>query len=162
MISRAKIIVFFLSLSVFNAFGKGENNSDSKRFLLLDMRIIEKTENVKLEAGKVEKHSANPLFVEDNDWEMRFDNLYGNVIYDEKEEIYKCWYSPFITDSSALGMTLKERKRKYHAPGNRESSARLFSKLNSSAVRSSGVQPKAKLASCFLNADRTSFPAPSS
>lgn len=40
---------------------------------------------------------------------MRFDNLYGNVIFDEEEKLYKCWYSPFIVDSSSHGMTLEQR-----------------------------------------------------
>ena len=115
---RTKLI--FLFLSMFNAIGKGECNPDSTKFLLLDKRIIEKTENVKLEVGKIEKHDANPLFGEEKAWEMRFDNLYGNVIFDKEENIYKCWYSPFIVDSSAHGMTLEQRNKRYQPPGNRE------------------------------------------
>jgi len=91
------------------------------RYLLLDSRIIEYTENAKLVVGTVEKYQNNPLFSEDKPWEKRFDNLYGNVIYDQEEAIYKCWYSPFIVDESAKGMTLDERKAKsYNVPDNRE------------------------------------------
>jgi hypothetical protein len=44
-----------------------------------------------------------------------------NVIYDEQEKIYKCWYSPFIVDNSSKGMTVEQRKEvKYRAPYNRE------------------------------------------
>jgi hypothetical protein len=118
MISQAKFI--FLSFSMLCASGLGLCSSDSSRFLLLDKRIIEKTENVKLEVGKAEKHPANPLFGEEKDWEMRFDNLYGNVIFDEEERIYKCWYSPFIVDSSAHGMALEQRMRDYSEPPKRE------------------------------------------
>jgi hypothetical protein len=103
-----------------NAFGKGECNSDAIKYLLLDQRIIKKTENVKLEVGKAEKYDANPLFGEDKEWEMRFDNLYGNVIFDKEENIYKCWYSPFIVDSVSHGMTLEQRNREYNEPHNRE------------------------------------------
>ena len=92
----------------------------AKRFLLLDSRIIKKTENVKLEVGKVEKNKKNPLFGEDNEWEMRFDNLYGNVIFDREENIFKCWYCPFIVDSVSHGMTLEQRGRKYKSPSDRE------------------------------------------
>lgn len=67
-----------------------------KKYLLLDKRIIDKTENAVLTIGKAEKDSKNPLFGEDKPWEVRFDNLYPNVIYDKEEQIYKCWYSPFI------------------------------------------------------------------
>ena len=93
---------------------------DEQRYLLLDDRIIENTEKTKLILGTVKKHSSNPLFGEDKPWEVRFDNLYANIIYDDEEAIYKCWYSPFIVDNSALGMTIEERQEKYWAPKNRE------------------------------------------
>ena len=90
-------------------------------YLLLDSRIIEKVENARLVLGTVQKHIANPLFGEDKPWERRFDNLYGNVIYDKEERIYKCWYSPFIIDQSAKGMSLEDRANKdYDPPDNRE------------------------------------------
>jgi len=66
------------------------------RFLLLDSRIIESTENAKLTVGVVRKDKSNPLFKEDKPWEPRFDNPYSSVIYDKEEKIYKCWYSMFI------------------------------------------------------------------
>lgn len=95
-------------------------NLKRTRFLLLDSRIIESTKNAKLELGTVKKHEANPLFVEDKPWEKRFDNLYGNVIYDKEDQLYKCWYSPFIVDHSAKGMTLAQRQKPYHPPKDRE------------------------------------------
>ena len=90
------------------------------RILLLDSRIIASTQNAKLTLGKVKKHPANPLFGEDKPWEARFDNLYANVIYDQEDKIYKCWYSPFIIDNSAKGMTPDQRNKPYRAPDNRE------------------------------------------
>jgi hypothetical protein len=90
-------------------------------FLLLDSRIIEKADNAIRDVGTVKKYGANPLFGEDKPWEKRIDNLYGNVIYDKDENLYKCWYSPFIVDYSAKGMSLQERDNKpYEAPDNRE------------------------------------------
>jgi hypothetical protein len=94
---------------------------ERQRFLLLDSRIVASTENAKLVLGNVQKYEGNPIFEEDKPWEKRFDNLYANVIYDEEEEMYKCWYSPFIVDESAKGMTLQERKeKKYRPPWTRE------------------------------------------
>ena len=84
-----------------------------ERYLLLDDRIIEKVVNAKIVVGTVQKNPSNPLFVEDKPWEKRFDNLYGNVIYDQQEKIYKCWYSPFIVDYSAQGMSLADRAKPY-------------------------------------------------
>ena len=82
----------------------------ARRHLLLDSRVIEDVQNAELVLGAVEKHEANPLFEEDQPWEMRFDNLYANVIYDDAEQIYKCWYSPFIVARPAKGMTLEQRR----------------------------------------------------
>ncbi len=86
------------------------------RFLVLDSRIIETAENAKLTLGKTVKSKHNPLMAEDKPWEKRFDNLYANVIYDEQDKLYKCWYSPFIVDNSATGMTLEQRREKRYRP----------------------------------------------
>jgi hypothetical protein len=82
----------------------------NERHLLLDSRIVENVENTELKLGAVNKHNVNPLFEEDNPWERRFDNLYANIIYDEEEALYKCWYSPFIVSHSTKGMTIQQRK----------------------------------------------------
>ena len=83
--------------------GGGEKESAAKsiprdRFLLLDSRIIDSTTNARLTLGSVKKHPANPLFVADKPWEPRYDNMYPNVIFDAEEQLYKCWYCPFIID----------------------------------------------------------------
>lgn len=83
------------------------------RHLLLNPQIVESIKNAELTLGSVSKHGANPLFEEDKPWERRFDNLYANVIYDDEEEIYKCWYSPFIVSLSTKGMTFQQRKKEY-------------------------------------------------
>ena len=79
------------------------------RYLLLDSRVIENTENAKLSVSMARKHPANPLFGEDKPWEQRYDNMCPSVIHDEADGLYKLWYDPFIHDSSAKGMTLEQR-----------------------------------------------------
>ena len=79
------------------------------RFLVLDSRIIDKTVNARLKLGKVKKHPSNPLFGEDKPWEPRFDNVYANVIYDEQDKLYKCWYSPFIIDERTTSTPPEKR-----------------------------------------------------
>ncbi len=92
-----------------------------RRHLFLDSRVVEGSINARLVLGSVKKHEANPLFGEDRLWEKRFDNLYANVIFDEEEQLYKVWYSPFIVDRSAKGMNAKQwRETKYQAPVDRE------------------------------------------
>ena len=90
------------------------------RFLLLDSRIIENAENAKLTVGAVRKHKNNPLFREDKPWEPRFDNLYANVIYDEEEKLYKCWYSPFIVDKAVSETPREKRTEVRYRPRGRE------------------------------------------
>ncbi|MBM4042326.1 MAG: hypothetical protein FJ290_27865 [Planctomycetes bacterium] len=85
------------------------------RYLLLDSRLVERLDNARLVLGTIRKHAANPLFREDKPWEPRFDNLYANVLYDEEDRLYKCWYSPFIRDS-LVSKTPRERRSevRYH------------------------------------------------
>lgn len=84
--------------------------SSRSKYLLLESTLIARSEGVKLALEQVEKEPGNPLFVPQEAWEVRFDNLYPNVIYDEAEARYKCWYSPFIIDE-AVSMTPPEKRR---------------------------------------------------
>jgi hypothetical protein len=43
--------------------------SERSKYLLLDSRLVAKSENAKLTLGEVRKHPANPLFGEDKPWE---------------------------------------------------------------------------------------------
>ena len=66
-------------------------------YLLLDTRVVSKTDNAKLELGTVEKHNANPLFEQTLPWEVDISHLYANVIFDQQAQLYKCWYFTRIT-----------------------------------------------------------------
>ena len=94
--------------------------------LLLDSRAIASSANAKLELGVVEKHPANPLFVEEyfadqpKPWEARLDNVYPNVIYDEDDGIFKCWYKSFIVDEPSNSTALAQRPRQPYRQGQRE------------------------------------------
>jgi hypothetical protein len=91
-----------------------------EKYLLLDSRLIDQTDNVRLAVGTARKHPANPLFREDQPWEPRFDNLYANVLYDEPEGLYKCWYSPFIVDEAVRETPREKRGELPYRPRNRE------------------------------------------
>ena len=80
-----------------------------RKSLLLDRRVVERAEGVRLLPGPIRKERANPLFREDKPWEPRFDNLYANVLRDPADGLYKCWYSPFIVDSKTTGTPLADR-----------------------------------------------------
>jgi len=100
---------------VYSAFIKENKQSNitpqrREKYLVLDSRIIESTKNAELTLGEVRKEKSNPLFVEDQPWEPRYDNMYPNVIYDEEENLYKCWYCPFIVDQRTTETHLDRRK----------------------------------------------------
>ena len=115
------VTILALVISLLSLQASKADAYERDRYLLLDDRIIESSENAKLTIGKVEKHKGNPLLEEDKPWEKRYDNLYANVIYDDEEKIYKCWYSPFIRDDSAKKMTIAQRRDKgYNPPDTRE------------------------------------------
>ena len=86
-----------------------KSNLSRDRFLLLDSRIIDSTTNANLALGSIQKHQSNPLFVADKPWEPRYDNMYPNVIFDEQEQLYKCWYCPFIVDERTTKTPLAKR-----------------------------------------------------
>ena len=100
---------------VYSAFIKENKQSNitpqkREKHLVLDSRVIESTKNAKLTIGEVRKEKSNPLFVEDRTWEPRYDNMYPNVIYDEEENLYKCWYCPFIVDQRTTETNPDRRK----------------------------------------------------
>jgi len=88
---------------------RAESPLQRTKYLLLDSRVVESARNARLTVGTVRKHRNNPLFAEDKPWEPRFDNLYANVLYDEDENLYKCWYSPFIIDESTTNTPKEDR-----------------------------------------------------
>ena len=99
---------------------KAEDDSSRFRYLLLDSRILEEKHNVRLAVGTVRKHAANPLFGEDKPWEQRFDNLYANVIYDDEQQLYRCWYNPFIADPLVSKTPREQRHLVPYRPYDRE------------------------------------------
>jgi len=99
---------------------RADGDSSRFRYLLLDSRILEEKQNARLAAGTVRKHAANPLFGEDKPWEVRFDNLYANVFYDEEQQLYRCWYNPFIRDPLVSKTPPEQRHLVPYRPYDRE------------------------------------------
>lgn len=107
--TRKKEIVGGVIIIVTMLVGFVQADAKREKFLMLDERIVESVTNARLTVGTAEKHNRNPLFAEDKSWEPRFDNLYANVLYDEDDHLYKCWYSPFIVDESTTNTPRKDR-----------------------------------------------------
>ena len=77
--------------------------------LLLDRRVVASTDNATLRVGTVKKSPSNPLFTEEHAWEVMYNNLYPNVIYDHDEDIYKAWFTMFVIDSAYAETTPEQR-----------------------------------------------------
>ena len=81
------------------------------QYYLFDHRILEHVENAFLSLGTVTKDPHNPLFVADRPWEAWLDNLYGTILYDEEERLFRLWYSPFLYHKFVPGGNLNEEGR---------------------------------------------------
>ena len=98
----------------------------STSHLLLDSRVVASTSDAKLELGRVQKHPANPLFAEEafadppKPWEARLDNVYPNVIYDDEDSLFKCWYKSFIYDGLSNRTSLPQRPQQAYGESERE------------------------------------------
>jgi hypothetical protein len=68
------------------------------KHLLLDGRVVEEVENGRLALGQVKKHPANPLFGETLPWETETSHMYANVLFDQDEGLYRCWYSTHVRE----------------------------------------------------------------
>lgn len=74
-------------------------------------------ENVQLKIEPAVKDTENnPLFTEDKPWEVRIDNGYPNVIYDEKEKKYKCFYTLIVEDKDCWMVSREERASRDYIP----------------------------------------------
>ena len=51
---------------------------------------------------------------------QRFDNLYANVIYDDEQQLYRCWYNPFIADPLVSKTPREQRHLVPYRPYDRE------------------------------------------
>lgn len=71
-------------------------------------------------AKKDEKH--NPLFTEEffanppKKWEVRYDNGYPNVIYDEKYGVYRLYYTLFTKDTDSATTPREDRSKRDYMP----------------------------------------------
>ncbi len=60
--------------------------------LLIDDVLIFESKGVSRTQHPAEKHPANPLVKADKPWEGWRLEIYGNVIWDEDEQLFKMWY----------------------------------------------------------------------
>ena len=64
----------------------------SVRQLFVDDLVIDERSGVELNLHQPTKHPGNPVLVADRPWEAKSVAIYGTVIYDPQEEVFKMWY----------------------------------------------------------------------
>lgn len=90
-----------------------------EKYLMLDRRLLnpQAMENLRMEVAQPVKDKANnPLFGQDRPWEVRIDNGYPNVLYDERAGLYRCYYTLFIEDEDSRLSDREERSRRNYIP----------------------------------------------
>ena len=64
----------------------------AKAQLFVDRVLVREAQGVGFTLHRAEKHPSNPVVRADRPWEGWRLEIYGNVIYDEEEKIFKMWY----------------------------------------------------------------------
>lgn len=75
---------------------------DDHKQLVFDPRVIVATENARLTPGTVAKDPRNPLLPADRPWENATNNLYPNILWDERELLFKLWYKCVLFDKPVI------------------------------------------------------------
>ena len=96
-----------------------------KRYYAFDRGIFQPQalENVAIHTNPVEKdREHSPMFTEGYfaqpslPWEVRYDNAYPNVIYDEEAQLYRLYYTLIIYDPESSRYTRQERAKRNYIP----------------------------------------------
>lgn len=94
------IAIYFLSiLKASVTVGQVSNSNagelivlSSRHQLFLDDYLIASMSNITRKVNPVQKHPANPVVRPDKSWEKPIALIFGSVIYDAEDRIYKMWY----------------------------------------------------------------------
>lgn len=62
--------------------------------LFVDRIVIRDSQRIWFTQHQGRKHPANPVLRPDQPWEGWRTEIFGNVIYDEEEQLFKMWYLP--------------------------------------------------------------------
>ena len=61
--------------------------------LFVDQMLVRESQRVAFTLHPAEKHPLNPLVKADRPWEVWNAELFGTVLYDEEEKLFKMWYT---------------------------------------------------------------------
>ncbi len=65
---------------------------EDKAQLFVDQVLVRETQGISFTLHPAREHPENPLVKADQPWEGWRLEIYGNVIHDEEENLFKMWY----------------------------------------------------------------------
>jgi hypothetical protein len=92
------LTIHFLLITAYSAF----TAPNSSTLLLLDRRVVARTENLQLVVNQPVKDARNPLMPSDQPWENATNNYYPNVLWDAEAQEWKLWYKDVLADKEAI------------------------------------------------------------
>ena len=69
-----------------------KNPSKTRRTLFIDDHDIESIEGAMRIANRALKHPDNPIIVGDKPWDAYRPQVYGTVLYDQDQQLFRMWY----------------------------------------------------------------------
>jgi len=94
----AKVLQFILLVGSLHAlwgaelFAQSTLNIHDQSQLFVDKVLVRETDRVWFTQHQGKKHPANPVLKPDRPWEGWLTYVYGDVLYDHEEKIFKMWY----------------------------------------------------------------------
>ena len=72
--------------------------------LFVDDYVVDTTDGVRRQVNQWKKYPGNPVVRPSKPWEVggTYLNMYGSVIYDEDEKLFKCWYWTMNAEESPV------------------------------------------------------------
>ena len=80
---------------------EGNSKGAGQRQLFIDDYIVEETYRVKRSLHQPTKYAGNPVLISTDPWEERV-NIYGTVMYEPEQELYRMWYTGYGGRSGGL------------------------------------------------------------
>lgn len=95
-------IIFLCTAAMLTPVASGDDSPfdvGNRAQLFVDQVLVRDAKNVAFTMHPAEKHSQNPLIRADQPWEGWRLEIYGNVLFDNEEQIYKMWYLGMPSES---------------------------------------------------------------
>ena len=92
---------YLAKVTVTDAHGRRTNGQDVirvkeppqvRRTLFIDDRDIDSMQNAERVVHRALKHAANPIIVGDKPWDAYRPQVYGTVLYDKEQGLFRMWY----------------------------------------------------------------------